>query len=108
MTSTPDYASCLDGFIPEIDYIYVEGRIDNVPFRPRNGIRDNVDLSLLRAASVKRVMDELVSAESSKVFVPVGYGSTEPVVSYSLPTDDGKNGRIDFRFDLKKPWEHGS
>jgi len=25
-----------------------------------------------------------------------------------VPTDDGKNRRIDFRFDLKKPWEHGS
>ena len=108
MVSIPNDASCVDGFIPEIDYIYVEGHTDNVPFRPRNGIRDNVDLSLLRAASVKRVMDELVSAESSKVFVPVGYGSTKPVVSYSVPTDDGKNRRIDFRFDLKKPWEHGS
>ena len=106
-TSPQDTASCLDGFISEIDAIYIEGHTDNVPFRPRKGIRDNVDLSLLRAASVKRVMDELVSAKSSKIFVPVGYGSTKPAFSYLVPTDDGRNRRIVFRFALKRPWEHG-
>ena len=101
-------SSCIDGFIPEIDYVYIEGHTDNVPFRSRNGIRDNIDLSLLRAASVKRVMDELVSTKNSKVFIPVGYGSTKPIIFHPKPTDDSKNRRIDFRFSLKKPWEHSS
>ena len=99
---------CVDGFIPEIDYVYVEGHTDNVPFRPRNGIRDNVDLSLLRAASVKQILDELATSSTSKIFVPVGYGETKPLVFYSSPTDDAKNRRIDFRFSLRKPWQHSS
>ena len=54
-------SACLDGFIPKIDYVYIEGHTDNIPFRARNGIRDNIDLSLLRAASVKRILDTFIS-----------------------------------------------
>jgi len=100
-------SACVDGFIPEIDYVYIEGHTDNIPFRARNGIRDNIDLSLLRAASVKRILDRFISSKTSKVFIPVGYGATKPVVYHQTPTDDAKNRRIDFRFSLKKPWEHG-
>jgi len=101
----------VDGFIPEIDHVFVEGHTDNVPFRARNGIRDNVDLSLLRAASVKQVLDKsaaTVTKTIAKVFVPVGYGETQPIIDYPSPTDDAKNRRIDFRFSLKKPWEHSN
>jgi len=100
---------CIDGFISEIDHVFVEGHTDNVPFRARNGIRNNVDLSLLRAASVKQILDrtdDVVTKTVAKVFVPVGYGDTQPLIEYSKPTDDAKNRRIDFRFSLKKPWEH--
>jgi len=105
-TTSISSRDCIDGFIPEIDYVYVEGHTDNVPFRPRNGIRDNIDLSLLRAASVKRIIDDLIDANAYEVFIPVGYGSTKPIIFHSKPTDDAKNRRIDFRFSLKKPWEH--
>ena len=101
-------SSCKDGVISEVEYIYIEGHTDNVPFKPRNGIRDNVDLSLLRAASVKRLMDELTELQISNIFVPMGYGASKPLFFHSVPTDDTRNRRIDFRFSLRKPWEHGA
>ena len=84
-------SACLDGFIPEIDYVYIEGHTDNKPFRARNGIRDNIDLSLLRAASVKRILDTFISSKTSKVFIPVGYGSTKPIVYHQTPTKPQKS-----------------
>ena len=100
---------CEKGFVRELHQIHVEGHTDNVPFRPRNGIRDNIDLSLLRAASVKTILELGLSnanRHAKVIFVPVGYGSSKPVIFYDHPVDEPKNRRIDFRFSLQKGWEH--
>lgn len=95
---------CEGGVIEELDTIFVEGHTDNVPFRPRNGLRDNVDLSLLRAASVIKMINS--SEEITQIFVPVGYGEERPLVKHVDPTADAANRRISLRFSLKQPWRH--
>jgi len=95
---------CDEGFIEELDTIFVEGHTDNVPFRPRNGLRDNVDLSLLRAASVIKMINS--AEEITQIFVPVGYGEARPLVKHVDATADAANRRISLRFSLKQPWRH--
>ena len=69
---------------------------------------ENVDLSSLRAASVKTILELGLSnnrCSEKVIFVPVGYGSSKPIIFYSRPMDQPKNRRIDFRFSLQKGWE---
>ena len=95
---------CDGEYVAELDTIFVEGHTDNVPFRPRNGLRDNIDLSLLRAASV---IKKFGGTEGSRqIFVPVGYGEAKPVIEHVHPTADAQNRRISLKFTLKRPWQH--
>lgn len=95
---------CDGEYVAELDTIFVEGHTDNVPFRPRNGLRDNIDLSLLRAASVIKKFGG--SEGNRQIFVPVGYGEAKPVVEHVYPTADSRNRRISLKFTLKRPWRH--
>jgi flagellar motor protein MotB len=80
----------------EGDLIVVEGHTDNVPVRQRDGIRDNRDLSSMRANSVLR---ELVSLTGlpGEVFRAVGmseYHPVDPDVDNNLPENRARNRRV--------------
>ena len=95
----------------QLNRIYIEGHTDNVPFKKRNSIRDNFDLSLLRAASIKSEMEKNKPFSELKrqsgleeVLIPTGYGASDPIVDHRSPTSEPKNRRIGFRFELNQKW----
>lgn len=100
---------CDSGINGELDRIYVEGHTDNVPFRPRGFLRNNLDLSLLRAASVASLLvshSKFRQTRAGEIFVPAGFGDTQPIVPHQTPTSELLNRRIQFIFVLHRPWIH--
>lgn len=120
----PCYSDILPGGPPrsdcggashKIDAIFVEGHTDSVPFPPRGNIRDNLDLSTLRATRTYSQLtiaapglEKLVN-RSGTVPVPIlsvsGYGAQRPVPGGGGTEEqqNARNRRIDIRFLMIAP-----
>ena len=90
--------------------VAVEGHTDNVPLSPGKAVRDNMDLSALRAATVlgkikaNPVLANLANGNGRQMFFSSGYGSTRPINDHATPVSDRENRRIEIRLVLDNPW----
>jgi len=78
---------------PGVD-IMVEGHTDSVPYRGVGTIKDNWDLSVLRATDVGRILTKDGGVSPSRVVV-AGRGENEPVASNATPEGRAKNRRTE-------------
>lgn len=94
----------------QIRSVSVEGHTDNVPSSGRGGVKDNLALSSLRAATIVRLLKEnsvISSWENSEGRQPVyaaGFGDSRPVNEHNEPVSDNENRRIEIRFHLETPF----
>jgi flagellar motor protein MotB len=94
-----------------IESIYIEGHTDVDRLSPRAGMKDNIDLSAIRATNTFRLLIEknqrLLQFEN-KSFFPVlsvsGYGEYRPVqADQSTEAQKSANRRIDLRILMTTP-----
>lgn len=78
---------------PDIS-IMIEGHTDNVPFRKGSSIKDNWDLSVLRATSIVRILREDSSIDPTRITV-AGRGEYLPVDPADTPEARRKNRRTE-------------
>jgi len=78
---------------PEIN-ISVEGHTDNQKVNNLGQIKDNWDLSVLRATSVVRYLTDTEKIESSRI-TATGKGEYQPVAEGSSPEIRSRNRRIE-------------
>ena len=78
---------------PEID-IMIEGHTDDVPFRKGSSIKDNWDLSVLRATSIVRILLDGSGIEPTRLTV-AGRGEFLPVDPAKTPEARRKNRRTE-------------
>jgi chemotaxis protein MotB len=76
---------------PEIN-VMIEGHTDNVPFRGRGDAKDNLDLSVMRATAIARVLLENKGVDRARV-VAAGRGESTPVAKNDTPENRAKNRR---------------
>lgn len=77
---------------PDIS-IVIEGHTDNVPIKGGN-IKDNWDLSVMRATSVVRILMNSANINPSRL-LPSGRGEFQPLVKNSNAESKRKNRRIE-------------
>lgn len=77
---------------PDID-IMVEGHTDNIPIRNAQ-IKDNLDLSVLRATTVARILTKNYNVNENQV-IPCGRGETMPIASNETAESRAKNRRTE-------------
>jgi len=78
---------------PEID-IMIEGHTDDVPFRQGSSIKDNWDLSVLRATSIVRILLDAQSIDPKRITV-AGRGEYLPVDPADTPEARARNRRTE-------------
>jgi chemotaxis protein MotB len=78
---------------PDIN-IMVEGHTDDVPFRKGSSIKDNWDLSVMRATSIVRIILEGSNVSATRITV-AGRGEYYPVDTASTPEARRKNRRTE-------------
>jgi len=78
---------------PDID-IMIEGHTDDVPFRKGASIKDNWDLSVLRATSIVRILLDASGIDPIRLTV-AGRGEFLPVDSADTPEGRRKNRRTE-------------
>ena len=78
---------------PEIN-IAVEGHTDNQKVANLGQIKDNWDLSVLRATSVVRYLTEVEKIDSKRL-TATGKGQYQPIAMSNSPEDRSKNRRIE-------------
>lgn len=78
---------------PEIN-IMIEGHTDDIPFRKGSAIKDNWDLSVLRATSIVRILMENDRMDPSKITV-AGRGEYLPVDAAGTSEARRKNRRTE-------------
>ncbi|MCL2683439.1 MAG: OmpA family protein [Bacteroidales bacterium] len=78
---------------PEIN-VMVEGHTDNVPMRGRGDVRDNLDLSVMRATAIARILLENKGVAPSRV-ISAGRGEWMPMVANDTPENRAKNRRTE-------------
>ncbi len=78
---------------PEID-IMIEGHTDDVPFRKGASIKDNWDLSVLRATSIVRILLDGSGIDPTRLTV-AGRGEFLPVDSADTPEARRRNRRTE-------------
>jgi chemotaxis protein MotB len=78
---------------PDID-IMIEGHTDNVPYRKGATIKDNWDLSVLRATSIVRILLDAKSIDPRRITV-AGRGEYLPVDEADTPEARAKNRRTE-------------
>ncbi len=78
---------------PEID-IMIEGHTDDVPVNPNPRMRDNWDLSVLRATSIVRILLDGTSIDPTRLTVS-GKGEYMPVDPGTTPEARRKNRRTE-------------
>ena len=76
---------------PEIS-IMVEGHTDNIPMRGRGDIRDNLDLSVMRATAITRILLENRGIAPSRV-TAAGRGEWSPIAPNDTPENRARNRR---------------
>lgn len=77
---------------PEID-ILVEGHTDNVPMNPNGAIKNNWQLSVLRATSIVQIM--INNQVNPKQVLASGRGEHYPVATNETPEGRAKNRRTE-------------
>src|SRR5690554_1111256 len=75
---------------PEFEAM-VEGHTDNVPYNRREGLQDNWDLSVKRATSIVRALQDL--GISPERLVAAGRGEYDPLVPNTTAENRAKNRR---------------
>src|SRR6056297_1321437 len=78
---------------PDID-IMIEGHTDDVPFRKGSSIKDNWDLSVLRATSIVRILLDAKSIDPKRITV-AGRGEYLPVDLADTPEARARNRRTE-------------
>lgn len=78
---------------PDID-IMIEGHTDDVPFRKGSSIKDNWDLSVLRATSIVRILLDARSIDPKRITV-AGRGEYLPVDPADTPEARARNRRTE-------------
>jgi chemotaxis protein MotB len=78
---------------PDIS-IMIEGHTDNVPFRQGSSIKDNWDLSVMRATSIVRILLGAANIEPTRITV-AGRGEFLPVDPADTPEARRKNRRTE-------------
>ncbi len=78
---------------PDIN-IMIEGHTDDVPFRPGGAIKDNWELSVLRATAVLRILLEHGAIDPSR-FIAAGRGEHHPIDPDDTPEARRKNRRTE-------------
>jgi chemotaxis protein MotB len=78
---------------PDIS-IMIEGHTDDVPFRQGSSIKDNWDLSVLRATSIVRILLDAKSIDPSRITV-AGRGEYVPVDPADTPEARARNRRTE-------------
>ena len=74
--------------------IGVEGHTDNVPMKESEKIKDNWDLSVLRATSISRILIKQCGISDKRISA-VGRGETMPIASNDTPEGRAKNRRTE-------------
>ena len=74
--------------------ITIEGHTDNIPVRPGGRLKDNWDLSVLRATSIIRILQN-ASKISPTRFTASGRAEFLPVVGNETPEDRARNRRTE-------------
>ncbi len=74
--------------------IMVEGHTDNVPYKGGGVIKDNWDLSVMRATEVSRILWKDGKIDPKRV-IAAGRGDTQPIASNSTPEGRAKNRRTE-------------
>ncbi len=77
---------------PDID-IMVEGHTDSIPMNASGAIKDNWDLSVLRATSITRIL--INAGISPTAVIPAGHGEFMPVASNKDKEGRAKNRRTE-------------
>jgi chemotaxis protein MotB len=72
--------------------IMVEGHTDNVPFRGRGDAKDNLDLSVMRATAIMRILLDNTGVSALRV-TAAGRGEWHPIVPNTTPENRAKNRR---------------
>jgi chemotaxis protein MotB len=75
-------------------HIMIEGHTDDVPFRKGSSIKDNWDLSVLRATSIVRILLDGSGIDPTRITV-AGRGEFLPVDSADTPEARRKNRRTE-------------
>ena len=78
---------------PDIN-VMVEGHTDDVPYRPKGQLRDNLDLSAKRATTVVRLLLENKGIAPSRI-IAAGRGESLPVASGKTSEARAKNRRTE-------------
>jgi chemotaxis protein MotB len=82
---------------PEIDWIIrVDGHTDNVPLSGLGEFRDNWELSMARALSVVRYMQDNLGFPPERL-AATGFGEYRPVVTGDTPEARAQNRRIELK-----------
>ncbi|MCL2413823.1 MAG: OmpA family protein [Bacteroidales bacterium] len=76
---------------PEIG-IMVEGHTDNIPMRGRGDVRDNLDLSVMRATAITRILLENRGISPTRV-TAAGRGEWMPIAPNDTPENRARNRR---------------
>lgn len=74
--------------------IMVEGHTDNVPYKGTGTIKDNWDLSVLRATEVARIIVKDGKLDGTRV-TAAGRADTQPIASNDTPEGRAKNRRTE-------------
>ena len=75
--------------------VMVEGHTDNIPYKSNGGvIKDNLDLSVLRATEVARILSADGKVSSNRI-VAAGRGDTQPLMDNGTPEGRTKNRRTE-------------
>jgi chemotaxis protein MotB len=74
--------------------IEVTGHTDNTPFTGKGMVKNNQDLSVMRAYSICQKIMEKSSVKQNRVKV-MGMGSSQPVAENSTPENKAKNRRTE-------------
>ena len=73
-------------------YISVEGHTDNVPMKESDRMKDNLDLSVLRATSISRIMIKQGGITAKRI-AAVGRGESMPIATNETVEGRAKNRR---------------
>ncbi|OSY86895.1 membrane protein [Tenacibaculum holothuriorum] len=76
---------------PEMD-VMVEGHTDNTPIAAGSSLKDNWGLSVLRATSIVRELQDKYEVAPSRL-IAAGRGSFSPLVANDTPANKAKNRR---------------
>jgi chemotaxis protein MotB len=74
--------------------IGVEGHTDNIPLKESERMKDNLDLSVLRATSISRILIQQGGVAENRI-AAIGRGATMPVAKNDTPEGRAKNRRTE-------------